>query len=41
MLVFTIGEWVIPGFIFIPVVVMTLFSVGLGLVLWEQDRLEK
>ena len=41
MLVFTIGEWVIPGIIFIPVVGMTLFALGLGLVLWEQDRLEK
>lgn len=41
MLVFTIGEWVIPGIIFIPVVGTAVFAIGLGLIVWEQDRLEK
>ena len=38
MLVFTIGEWVIPGFIFIPVVASTLFTVGLSLAVWIDGR---
>jgi hypothetical protein len=41
MLVFTIGEWVIPGIIFIPVVCTTVFTVGLSLALWLDEKLEK
>lgn len=41
MLIVTIGEWVIPGFIFFPVVLTTLFTVGLSVALWLDERLDK
>jgi hypothetical protein len=41
MLVFTVGEWVIPGIIFIPVVGTTVFTVGLVLALYLDEWLEK
>ncbi len=37
----TIYDWVIPGFIFFPVVLSTLFTVGLSVALWLDEKLEK
>jgi hypothetical protein len=40
-MIFTIGDWVIPALIFIPVVGTTVFTVGLALALWLDEKAGK
>lgn len=41
MLMFDLFGWIVPGFLFIPIVASSVFTVGLVLALWLDDKAEK
>lgn len=41
MLIFDLFGWVVPGFLFLPVVMTSVFTIGLALALWLDDMAEK